>query len=87
MTADIAAILAIDGIATGAVYALVAIGGSALFVALIHWAGYRPNTAALVTTVAVFVVRTLAIRFNWRTTALWHPPPPPPPPAPSPPAA
>ena len=31
MTADIAAILAIDGIATGAVYALVAIGTVLIF--------------------------------------------------------
>ena len=37
MTADIAAILAIDGIATGAVYALVAIGTYAL---LLSWNEY-----------------------------------------------
>ena len=40
MTADIAAILAIDGIATGAVYALVAIGTVLIFLKLGEQATY-----------------------------------------------
>ena len=61
----------------GQFYALVAIGGSALFVALLRVKPFTPDGAAWVTIVSVFVVRMLAIRFNWRTGALYREPPPP----------
>jgi uncharacterized membrane protein YeiH len=60
----------------GQFYALVAIGGSALFVALprLGWTtGYQ---AALITVVLVFTVRLLAIRYNWQTRAMYRAPPP-----------
>jgi uncharacterized membrane protein YeiH len=60
----------------GQFYALVAIGGSALFEGLVRWEIMSPNRAALVTILAVFAFRMLAIRFNWRTTALYRKPPP-----------
>lgn len=62
----------------GQFYALVAIGGSGLFVALVETGWATTQLAALVTVVVVFAVRMLAIRFNWRTTALYRPPPIPP---------
>jgi len=58
----------------GQFYALVAIGGACLFLALLRWSALTPDQSALVTIVAVFVVRMLAIRFNWRTTALYREP-------------
>jgi uncharacterized membrane protein YeiH len=61
----------------GQFYALVAIGGCCLFVALLRWADKTPNDAALITIVFVTVVRLLAIRFNWRTTAVSVTPEPP----------
>lgn len=54
----------------GQFYALVALAGCGLYVALIHWQVTSPRDSAYCTIVAVFVVRMLAIRFNWRTTAL-----------------
>lgn len=54
----------------GQFYALVAIAGCGLFVAQLHWHWTAPQQAAYITIVAVFVVRMLAIRFNWRTSAL-----------------
>jgi uncharacterized membrane protein YeiH len=61
----------------GQFYALVAIGGCGLFIGLLRSGWTTPNQAALTTIVAVFAVRMLAIRFNWRTTALYREPPPP----------
>src|SRR5262245_35305284 len=61
----------------GQFYALVATGGCALFVALLRSGWTTPHQAGLVTVAAVFVVRMLAIRFNWQTTALYREPPPP----------
>ena len=58
----------------GQFYALVAIGGSCLFVGLFHWGLTSSNQAALLTIAAVFAVRMLAIRFNWRTRALYRGP-------------
>lgn len=60
----------------GQFYALVAIGGSGLFIALNESNWVTTWVAALITVVTVFVVRILAIRFNWRTSALYRPPPP-----------
>lgn len=62
----------------GQFYALVAIGGCVLFAALLHFEVTGPNQAALATIATTFVVRMLAIRFNWRTTALYRTPPAPP---------
>jgi uncharacterized membrane protein YeiH len=61
----------------GQFYALVAIGGCGLYVALTHYHMLRPIQAAFITIGAVFAARMLAIRFNWRTTALYDMPPPP----------
>jgi uncharacterized membrane protein YeiH len=61
----------------GQFYALCAIGGCVLFLALQHWGDMPPNESALITIGATFAVRMLAIRFNWRTTALYRVPPPP----------
>lgn len=58
----------------GQFYALVAIGGACLFLALLRWSTLTPDQSALATIVGVFVVRMLAIRFNWRTTALYREP-------------
>jgi uncharacterized membrane protein YeiH len=58
----------------GQFYALVAIGGSGLFVALVRLRFADPENAALITIATVFVIRTLAIRFNWRTSALYRAP-------------
>jgi uncharacterized membrane protein YeiH len=54
----------------GQFYALVAIAGCGLYVAQLEWGKTTPDEAAIITIVAVFVVRMLAIRFNWRTSAL-----------------
>jgi len=59
----------------GQFYALVAIGGCCLFLALLRWAVLTPKEAGLITIVVVATFRLLAIRFNWRTTALYHEPP------------
>ncbi len=61
----------------GQFYALVAIGGSVMYVALCRWGWASPNRAALWTIVTVFAIRMLAIRFNWRTSALYRAPQPP----------
>jgi uncharacterized membrane protein YeiH len=58
----------------GQFYALVAIGGSGLFVAMLRWNLLSPSRAALATILAVFGIRMLAIRFNWRTSALYRGP-------------
>jgi len=59
----------------GQFYALVAIGGCCLYLGLPRLGWMQPDDAANVTIVAVFAVRMLAIRFNWRTTALRLRPP------------
>ncbi len=61
----------------GQFYALVAIGGCCLFLALLHLGWETPRRSAFLTILAVFAVRLLAIRFNWQTTALYRAPPPP----------
>lgn len=66
----------------GQFYALVALGGCLLFLTLVEFDVADPNHAALTTIATTFAFRMLAIRFNWRTTALYRPPPlPPVPPA------
>ena len=54
----------------GQFYAMAALIGCAIFLAQLHWNWTSPENAAIITIVAVFLLRTLAIRFNWRTTAL-----------------
>ena len=54
----------------GQFYAMAAVIGCAIFLTLLHLHWTAPENAALATIVAVFVLRMLAIRFNWRTTAL-----------------
>ena len=66
----------------GQFYALVALGGCLLFLGLVRLDVATPNTAALVTIATTFALRMLAIRFNWRTRALYSLPPPPPAPPP-----
>jgi len=66
----------------GQFYAMVAIAGCGIFIALLHWQWMTPENAAICTIVGVFVLRMLAIRFNWRTSAL-HRGPDEPPAAPS----
>lgn len=70
----------------GQYYALVAIGGCCLFLTLLHFEWQTPRICGLVTVGAVFLVRMLAIRFNWQTRALYREPKPPPAPPAAPPA-
>jgi uncharacterized membrane protein YeiH len=56
----------------GQFYALVAIGGACAYLALKRYGDLSANQAAIFTIFAVFIVRLLAIRFNWRTTALYR---------------
>jgi len=63
----------------GQFYSLVAIGGCCLFLTLLRLEWETPRLAALVTIALVFVVRLLAIRFNWQTKALYRELPPVPP--------
>jgi uncharacterized membrane protein YeiH len=58
----------------GQFYALVALGGSCLYLALVHWSKLSPNQVAITSIAVVFAVRMLAIRFNWRTSALYQAP-------------
>jgi uncharacterized membrane protein YeiH len=59
----------------GQFYALVAIGGCGLFLALLRWSGRSAKEAAIITIVVVTTFRLLAIRFNWRTSAVYTEPP------------
>ena len=61
----------------GQFYALVAIGGCGLYVALTRSGWTSAYVAGIVTVVSVFCVRMLAIRFNWQTRALYRAPQPP----------
>jgi uncharacterized membrane protein YeiH len=57
----------------GQFYALAAFGGCLLFVLLTARFRMPPSRAGLITVAATFVVRVLAIQFNWRTPALYRP--------------
>jgi uncharacterized membrane protein YeiH len=57
----------------GQFYALAALGGCLLFVFLTVNFGMPAPRAALITIACTFVVRVLAIVFNWRTKALYRP--------------
>jgi len=54
----------------GQFYAMAAVVGCAIFLLQLRWKWTSPEDAAIITIAAVFVLRTLAIRFNWRTTAV-----------------
>jgi uncharacterized membrane protein YeiH len=58
----------------GQFYAMVAIGGCGFYLALQRWSGWTAHRSALVTIAVVFLVRMLAIRYNWRTSALYREP-------------
>jgi len=58
----------------GQFYALVAIGGCCLFLALIRWTGESPKESAIITILVVTAIRLLAIKFNWRTSAVYREP-------------
>jgi uncharacterized membrane protein YeiH len=57
----------------GQFYALAALGGCLLFVFLTMHFGLPAPRAALITIACTFVVRVLAIAFNWRTKSLYRP--------------
>lgn len=61
----------------GQFYALVAIGGCVLYLALLRFEVTNAFRAGLVTIATTFVVRLLAIRLNWRTKPLYRDPKPP----------
>jgi uncharacterized membrane protein YeiH len=61
----------------GQFYALVAVGGTCEFLALLRWSILTTQQSAIVTIVSVFIVRMLAIRFSWSTSALYREPSPP----------
>jgi uncharacterized membrane protein YeiH len=57
----------------GQFYALAALGGCLLFVFLTMRFGMPAPRAGLITIACTFVVRVLAIAFNWRTKSLYRP--------------
>jgi uncharacterized membrane protein YeiH len=57
----------------GQFYALAALGGCLLFFFLTMHFGMPAPRAALITIACTFVVRVLAITFNWRTKSLYRP--------------
>jgi uncharacterized membrane protein YeiH len=63
----------------GQFYGLVAILGCCMYAGLPKLGWVSHHEAAYITIVAVFVVRLLAIRFNWRTRAMGREPTPAPP--------
>ena len=62
----------------GQFYALVALLGCCLYIGLPYFRHTTPQEAANITVVTVFVIRMLAIKFNWQTKALRAVPVPPP---------
>ena len=57
----------------GQFYALAALGGCLLFVLLTVNLGMPAPRAAIITIAGTFVVRALAIQFNWGTKSLYRP--------------
>jgi len=57
----------------GQFYALAAFAGCLLFVLLAVYFKMPAPRAGLITVAATFVVRVLAIQFNWRTPSLYRP--------------
>jgi len=56
----------------GQFYALAALGGCLLFIFLTMRFGMPAPRAAFITIACTFVVRVLAITFNWRTKPLYR---------------
>ena len=61
----------------GQFYALIAIGACIAYLVLSRSHQVTDDQAGMITVVGTFVLRMLAIRFNWRTTALYRERPPP----------
>jgi uncharacterized membrane protein YeiH len=55
----------------GQLYVLAAFAGCVLFILLAVYAGIQTEVAALVTIVFTFILRVLAIKFNWSTKPLY----------------
>jgi uncharacterized membrane protein YeiH len=56
----------------GQLYVLAALAGCLLYLFLAVYAGIRPEAAALATIGFTFILRLLAIRFNWSTKPLYR---------------
>jgi uncharacterized membrane protein YeiH len=56
----------------GQLYVLVAFAGCVLFILLAIYAGMQTEFAALITIVFTFILRMLAIKFNWSTKPLYR---------------
>jgi uncharacterized membrane protein YeiH len=55
----------------GEFYALAALAGAVLFLALARGLHFPTTLAALIGIAAAFAVRLLSVRLGWRTGALW----------------
>ena len=56
----------------GQLYVLAALAGCVLFILLTRYSGIRAEVAALITIVFTFLLRVLAIKFNWSTKPLYR---------------
>jgi len=56
----------------GQLYVLAALAGCVLYIFLAIYSGIRAEVAALVTIVFTFILRMLAIKFNWATKPLYR---------------
>ena len=63
----------------GQFYVLAAFAGCVLFALLVRQYNIDATAAALISIGFTFVLRLLAIQFNWKSSPLWREPPPPPP--------
>ncbi len=64
----------------GQFYVLAAIAGCVLFTLLAVQYKMEATKAAGIAIGVTFVLRVLAIQFNWKSRPIWHEPPDPPPP-------
>jgi uncharacterized membrane protein YeiH len=56
----------------GQLYVLIALAGCVLFLLLAYYSGINTQVAALVTIAFTFILRVLAIKFNWSTKPIYH---------------
>ena len=63
----------------GQFYVLAAIAGCGLFAVLAVQSKMEATQAAGIAIGATFILRVLAIQFNWKSRPIWHEPPDPPP--------
>jgi len=56
----------------GQLYVLAALAGCVLFILVTRYSGIRAEVAALITIVFTFLLRVLAIKFNWSTKPLYR---------------